>query len=242
LNVVSSDELTSFTKAESNPSWRKLLITLVVHEGWEVYVEQSTGFIVAVKEHKVFKLRKALYMLHQALRAWNVKLDDMLLSLGFRRTPSEHAIYIRRNGNAQLVVRVYVNDLVITGSDCNDIKPFKEEMVVTFKMSNLSLLHYYLGIEVKQSVSGISLSQDAYAMKLLERCGLARCNPYQTPMEAHLKLSKQSPQSLVDATAYRSIVGSLRYLVNTCPDLAFAIRYVSHLLEESQEDHLTAVK
>jgi hypothetical protein len=154
----------------------------------------------------------------------------MILSLGFRRTLSEHAIYVRQNGDAQLVVGVYIDDLVITSSDCDDIKSFKEEMAAAFKMSNLSMLHYYLSIEVKQSMSGISLSQGAYAMKLLERCGLARCNPCQTPMEARLKLSKQSTQPLVDATAYQSIVGSLKYLVNTCPNLAFAVGYVSHFL------------
>jgi hypothetical protein len=82
------------------------------------------------------------------------------------------------------VVGVYVDDLVITGSDYVDISLFKEEMVAAFKMSDLDLLHYYLNIVVKQSVSGISLSQGAYAMKLLERWGLARCNPSQTLMEA----------------------------------------------------------
>jgi hypothetical protein len=68
-----------------------LLIALVMHEGWEVhhnlheevYVEQSVNFIVVGKEHKVLKQRKALYGLHQASRAWNVKLNDTLLSLGF---------------------------------------------------------------------------------------------------------------------------------------------------------------
>jgi hypothetical protein len=88
------------------------------------------------------------------------------------------------------VVEVYIDDLVITGSNCDDIKSFKEEMATAFKMSDLGLLHYYLGIEVKQRVRGISLSQGTYAMKLLEMCGLARCNPCQTPMKARLKLSK----------------------------------------------------
>jgi hypothetical protein len=55
-------------------------------------------------------------------------LDHTLLSLVFQRTPSEHAIYVRWNGNVQLVVGVYVNDLIITSSDCNDIRSFKEEM------------------------------------------------------------------------------------------------------------------
>jgi hypothetical protein len=97
----------------------------------------------------VLKLKKALYGLHQAPRAWNAKLDDTLLSLGFRRTPSEHGIYVRRNGNVQLVVGVYVDDFIITGSDHGNIRSFKEEMAATFKMSDLGLLHYYLGIEVK---------------------------------------------------------------------------------------------
>jgi hypothetical protein len=70
----------------------------------------------------------------------------------------EHAIYVWRNGNMQLVVGVYIDDLIITDSDRNNIRSFKEEMVAAFKMSDLGLLHYYLGIEVKQSASGILLS------------------------------------------------------------------------------------
>jgi hypothetical protein len=115
----------------------------------------------------VLKLQKALYSLHQAPRAWNEKLDDMLVSLEFRRSPSEHAIYVRRNVDAQLVLGVYVDDLVIIGTSCDDIKLLKEEMAAAFKMSDLGLLHYYLGIEVKQSASRISFSQGAYADKLV---------------------------------------------------------------------------
>jgi hypothetical protein len=166
----------------------------------------------------------------------------MLLSLGFWRTPSEHAIYVRRNVNVQLVVGVYVDDLIITGSDHDNIRSFKEEMTAAFKMSGLGLLHYYLSIEVKQSASDISLSQGAYAMKILERSGMTGCNPCHVPMEAQLKLSKQSTQPLVDATAYQSIIESLRYLLNTHPDLVFDVGYVSHFLEEPREDHLAAVK
>jgi hypothetical protein len=55
----------------------------------------------------------------------------------------EHAIYVRQNRDTQLVVGVYVNDLVITGSDCDDIKSFKQEMVTVFKMSDLGRLPYY---------------------------------------------------------------------------------------------------
>jgi hypothetical protein len=60
----------------------------------------------------------------------------------------EHAIYVWWNSNVQLVVGVYVDDLIITGSDRDNIRSFKEEMAAMFKMSNIGLLHYYLGIEV----------------------------------------------------------------------------------------------
>jgi hypothetical protein len=115
-------------------------------------------------------------------------------------------------------------------------------MAVTFKMSDPVLLHYYLRIEVKQSASRISISQGAYAMKVLERCGMMGCNLYHTPMEACLKLSNQNTQPLVDATAYRSIVGSISYLVNTRSNLMFVVGCMSCFLKEPREDHLAAVK
>jgi hypothetical protein len=88
------------------------------------------------------------------------------------------------------VVGVYIDDLIITGSDRDDMKSFKEEMVAALKMSNLGLLQYYLGIEVKQSASGTSLSQSAYVMKILENSGMTECNLCHVPMEVCLKMSK----------------------------------------------------
>jgi hypothetical protein len=192
--------------------------------------------VVTGKEHKVLKLRKALYGLHQAPRAWIEK------SLGFRKSSSELAIYLRRNIKSQLVVGVYVDDLIITGTNCEDINLFKKEMAAVFKMTDLGLLKYYLGIEVRQNKEGISLIQGAYAAQILERNGMKECNPCQTPIETRLKLSKLSTEPLVDATIYRSVVGSLRYLVNTRPDLAFAVGYVNQFLEEPHKDHMMAVK
>jgi hypothetical protein len=82
-------------------------------------------------------------------------------------------------------------------------------------MSNLGLLAYYLGIEVCQDDSGISLCQKSYARRLLEKAGMIECNPSQTSMEMRLQLSKSIPEAKVDATKYRSMVGALRYLVHT---------------------------
>jgi hypothetical protein len=131
---------------------------------------------------------------------------------------------------------------VITGGNNSDISAFKEEMKSKFQMSDLGLLHYYLGLEVTQSEAGITVCQSAYAAKILESAGLAGCHPSHTPMEPRLKLSKQSAAPRVDPTMYRSIVGSLRYLVNSRPDLAYSVGYVSRFMEAPTTEHLAAVK
>jgi len=164
------------------------------------------------------------------------------MKLGFRQSMSEHAVYLRGVGARRLIVGVYVDDLVITGGDPRDISTFKEEMKATFKMSDLGLLRYYLGQEVTQMGSGITVCQSAYATKILEGAGLTGCNPSHTPMESRLKLSKSSSASAVDATKYRSIVGSLRYLVNSRLDLAYSVGYISRFMENPTTEHMVAVK
>jgi hypothetical protein len=123
----------------------------------EVYVHQPPEFVIPGKEDKVLRLRKALYDLRQAPRAWNAKLDSTLKGMGFGQSPHETAIYRRSNGGNALLVGVYVDDLVITDTKDAEVTAFKEEMKATFQMSDLGLLSFYLGIEVHQGDSGITL-------------------------------------------------------------------------------------
>jgi hypothetical protein len=76
----------------------------------------------------------------------------------------------------------------------------------------------------------------------VDKVGLTGCNPYATPMEPRLRLSKESSSPLVDGTTYRSLVGSMRYLVNTRPNLAFLVGYVSRSMKQPTEEHLVVVK
>jgi hypothetical protein len=148
----------------------RVLLALAAQGGWQVhhmdvksaflngdltetvYVQQPPGF-------KVDSENKALYGLKQAPRAWNARLDKELVALGFVRSKLEHAVYRRTGKNSFLIVGVYVDDLVISGPNANDIKQFKSEMKKRFNMSDLGLLSYYLGIKVKQGDGGITLSQ-----------------------------------------------------------------------------------
>ena len=218
-----------------------LVLALAVHGKWqvhhmdvksaflndelqeEVYVSQPPGFMNPNQPGKVLKLKKALYGMKQAPRAWNAKLDKELVNLGFYRSGEEHAVYKRGSGESLLLIGVYVDDLIICGPDNSRIAEFEQQMCKTFSMSDLGLLSYYLGMEVRQKPGLITICQRAYAEKIVEQCGMKGCNPVDTPMEQNNKLKPGKPDMARDVTKFRSIVGSLRYLVNSIPDIAYAV-------------------
>ncbi|XP_066318270.1 uncharacterized mitochondrial protein AtMg00810-like [Miscanthus floridulus] len=137
-------------------------------------------------------------------------------------------------GKEELVVGVYLDDLIVTGAHMEDIDNFKHEMVAHFRMSDPGVLSYYLGIEVRNEKEALTLGQSMYTSKLLERSGMAECKPCVTPMEERLKLMKASTVVKVDATLYQSIVGGLCYLVHMRSDIAFVVGYVSPFMYDPQ--------
>jgi hypothetical protein len=208
----------------------------------EVYVQQPSGFSDPKAQGKVLKLRKAFYGLKQAPRPWNARLDQELYKLGFVRSMEENVVYRKGSGMSLLLVGDYVDDLIICGLDSRLIGAFKQQMKNSFNNSDLGLLSYYLGLEVKQKPGEITFSQSAYAEKILELTGMKNCNPVDTPMEQHLKLLPGKPELVSNASKYRSIVGSLRYLVNIRPDLAFSVGMVSRFMESPNSEHWCAIK
>ena len=123
-----------------------------------IYVQQPEGFSSKGKEGYVLRLKKALYDLKQAPRAWYFKLHQCLISLGFARSSYEQSLYLKQAGMDTLTVGVYVDDLIITGSCTEAIEIFKEEMKKRFEMSDLGSLSSYLGLEVRQGEDYIFLS------------------------------------------------------------------------------------
>ena len=203
---------------------------------------QPEGYVVQGKENFVYKLHKALYGLRQAPRAWNTCLDKSLKNLGFTKSTQEQAVYIRGEIGARIIVGVYVDDLIVTGEDATTIADFKKKMFGEFDMSDLGMLHYYLGIEVAQENGVITIKQTAYAKKILGQFGMLECNPDKYPMEPKIHLHKDEKGHPVDASEYRRIIGCLRYLLHTRPDLSFAVGMASRFMERPIVMHHKAVK
>ena len=136
-----------------------------------------------------------------------------------------------------LLVSIYVDDLIITGAEEQKVEVFKAQLKKAFDMSDLGLLCCYLSVEVRQDATGIALRQTHYAKRILELGGMTDCNPAHTPMEK-LKLSQESTEEEVDPTHYRWLIRSLRYLVHTQSDIAFAVGYMSQFMERPMMEHL----
>ncbi|GJY84693.1 ribonuclease H-like domain, reverse transcriptase, RNA-dependent DNA polymerase [Tanacetum coccineum] len=209
----------------------------------EVYVTQPEGFIKREDNGKVYRLIKALYGLRQAPRAWNIKLDNTLKSLDFKKCALEQAIYTKTSRDSTLLIGVYVDDLIITGTPKKEIDKFKAQMEEKFKMSDpMDLLAYYLGIEVTQTSDDISIKQTAYANKILKEAGMIDCNETLIPMDPGTRLTKITEGTMVNSTEYRSLIGCLRYLLHTRPDLSYSVGLLSRFMQEPKEQHMKAIR
>lgn len=208
----------------------------------EVYVKQPERYVRIGEEHKVYRLLKALYGLRQAPRAWYIKIIKCLEKLGFAKCPFEHVVYIKKEENETMIVEVYVDDLLITGTSVLNIINFKRQMANELDMSDLGKLTYYLGMEVIQEDGFLKLRQTTYAKKILEKFGMSGYNPVKYPMDPKIQIHKDEGGRLVDATQFKSIIGGLRYLVHTCPDIAYSVGLISHFMEKPTTLHQNATK
>jgi hypothetical protein len=142
--------------------------------------------VIYGKESHVWKLKKALYVLKDALRAWYGRIDSFLWSLGFSKSIVDPNLYIKIVKNHHVILVLYVDDLFLIGEE-HLITHTKRELSIEFEMKDLGLMHYFLGLEVWQKPSEIFLSQSKYAVDMLRSFEMLDCKSMTTPMISNLK-------------------------------------------------------
>ncbi|KAH9751570.1 hypothetical protein KPL71_014344 [Citrus sinensis] len=155
------------------------------------------------------------------------RIDKYFQEKGFTKCPYEHALYVKEKDGDILIVCLYVDDLVFTGSNPSLFEEFKRVMIKEFEMTDIGLTAYYLGIEVKQKEEDIFISQESYANEILKKFKMNDCKPISTPVECGVRLSKLDEGEDIDPTFFKILVGSLRYLTCTRPDIVYAVGLVS---------------
>nr|GEX44321.1 hypothetical protein [Tanacetum cinerariifolium] len=188
----------------------------------EVYVCQPPGFEDPDIPNRVYKVKKALYGLHQALRAWYETLSTHLLDNGFQRGKIDKTLFIKRHKGDILLVQAYVDDIIFGLTKKELCNAFERLMHEKFQMSSMGELTFFLGLQVKQKKDGIFISQDKYVAKILKKSGFIEVKTTSTHMETQKPLLKDEDGEEVYVHMYRLMIGSLMYLTFSRPDIMFA--------------------
>ncbi|XP_019256443.1 PREDICTED: uncharacterized protein LOC109234851 [Nicotiana attenuata] len=208
-----------------------------LHE--EVYMEVPQGLQVDTPGF-ICKLKKSLYGLKQASRQWYDKLTESLCSKGYVHFVSDYSFFYKKNGSSTPFVAVYVDDVILTGTDLEEINALKKFLHNKFKIKYPGKLHYFLGLEVFYKDDGVLISQRKFAIDLLKEYDCLGCTTVSSPLDCTIKLKATEGSLLTDPTYYRKLVGKLNFLINTRLDITYSMKHLSQFMQSPREPHLKA--
>jgi hypothetical protein len=207
----------------------------------QVYVEQPHGYAVGTS---VCLLQKALYGLKQSPRAWYQTIQSFLSKHGYHACTADESIFVSKE--KQIIIAIYVDDILIASLSKEDIEEAKTIFKAEYKMKDLGNISRYLGLDVTQSTdrSSLQISQRSYIQEILRTYGFSDCNPTATPMDPGMILQKSQEEVNVELQQkYQEAIGSLMYvMVQTRPDIAYAVSTVAQFSSNPNDMHWNAVK
>ncbi|XP_021980632.1 uncharacterized mitochondrial protein AtMg00810-like [Helianthus annuus] len=136
---------------------------------------------------------------------------------------------------------LYIDDIVVTASDSTLLTSIITMLSREFAMTDLGLLHYFLGITVTRDSTGF-LSQSQYARDVLHRANMTGCKSCATPYDRGSKLGANDGALLDDGTLYRRLAGALQYLTFTRPDITYAVQQICLFMHAPQEPRFAFLK
>jgi len=177
----------------------RIVLSIAVHLNWDVrqldinnallngnlkenvFMHQLEGYTDSTKHDHICKLNKAIYRPKQAPRAWYDKLKDTLLRWSFQNTKSYSSLFVLRENDHIILLLIYVDDIIITGSNNKSLETFISQLNIAFSLKDIGLLHYFLGIEVHRDVGGMYLKQTKYIRDLLKKFNMEKASSCPTP-------------------------------------------------------------
>ena len=205
-----------------------------------VFMVPPPGFTEEFQSGEVCQLKKTLYGLKQSPRAWFGRFTEVMKKYDYRQSNSDHTLFIKKKNGKITCLIIYVDDMIITGDDKEEIGELRKNLFKEFEMKDLGHLKYFLGIEVLRSDQGIFINQRKYILDLLAEIGMIDCKPADTPMIQNHGLQILEGAKLTDRGRYQRLVGKLIYLSHTRPDIAYVVGVVSQFMHSPQEDHWEA--
>ncbi len=218
----------------------------------EVYLDQPEGYEERDgDDNRLYcRLKKTIYGLRQAGRNWNSMITEFMESVGFVKSLADQCLFIKRDGDSISYVTIWVDDIIVCGSNKRQVCEFKEAINSKFKITECKLLEWFLGMHVEQSRYQVSVDQTTYIKSILRKFGMTDCKPSKTPGIDKQKLTRAmcpeagtAEQEEAQKFDYRGVIGSVMHLcVSTRPDLAFICSSLSQFLENPGREHIMAAK
>lgn len=211
-----------------------------------IYMRQPQGYEEGGAD-TVCHLKKSLYGLRQAPRAWHTRLKEELELMGFTASDADPGLYIAHNKDNNIYILVYVDDILVAAKDMAAVISIKERLTTTFDVRDLGEAKYFLGMSLdrNRAEQTLKMAQQRLATELVDKFGLKEAKPRSTPMNSSIRLTQAEESSILDKNTYRysELVGSLLYLsVCTRPDIAQAVGALTRYMAKPSMEHWTAAK
>jgi hypothetical protein len=188
------------------------------------YVEQPPSFEDSKRPNHVYKLSRALYGLKQAPRAWHERLQDFLLSKGFKIGKVGTNLFTKKIRDDLFICQIYIDDIIFGSTNQEFCEEFREMMSGEFEMSMIGeLLSFFLGLQVRQTKNGTFICQSKYVNDLLKRFDMDNSKPVKTPMATNAHLDLDEGGNAVDLKLHRSMINNLLYLTVSRSNMMFNI-------------------
>ncbi|XP_047259138.1 uncharacterized mitochondrial protein AtMg00810-like [Capsicum annuum] len=164
-----------------------------------------------------------------------------LFSLPTSDSNYDSSLFLRKTSTGCVLLLVYVDDIIITGTDSSLITSLRYQLKDSFHMEDLGTLTYFLGLEVHRDSSGVFLNQHKYTQDFISLAGLPNFSSVDTPLEFNAKYRQEEADLLPNPTIFQQLVGSLNFLTITRPGISFAVQQVSQFMQAPRHLHLVAV-
>ncbi|KAJ9509995.1 hypothetical protein QJQ45_011674 [Haematococcus lacustris] len=211
----------------------------------EIYMKQPAGYEDG--SARVCRLKRALYGLRQAPRAWHARLKAELEQLGFAASAADSCLFTMVRGNSKVLLAVYVDDclLAVSKGDAETMAWVKQRLAAVFDIHQLGSAERFLGMEIvrDRAAGRLVLSQERYAAAVVDRFGLADARPKATPLSTSEQLVREGEVVLrMGEHSYAELVGSLMHLaVCTRPDIAHAVGLCAKYMAAPTQQHWEAL-
>ncbi|SGY96283.1 BQ5605_C036g11556 [Microbotryum silenes-dioicae] len=233
----------------------RLLLALAVKNKWETcqfdvssaYLNGNLGgteIYMRLPGGDIVRLQRALYGLVQAGCKWYKVFTEWILSIGFTRTDSDHAVFVRKEGDRRSFLSIHVNNGLLTGD--GDLDGVLCQLKAWFEARSTDEASFFLGQSIRREgkTGAAIVNQGHFVDAILEEHHMANASPRPTPLAAPSTLRNCADSGFDPALIpYRAIVGKLLYLSGTTrPDIAFAVSKAARFCNDFTAEHWEALK